>query len=87
MFFVVFQSEATENNSHGNLIEHVEETIVMKILKQVRTNVNYIADVSDCMIEICNTHTITFGYQRHFSHNLTSSYFYHERVLMVYFEY
>ena len=66
MFFVVFQSEATENNSHDYLIKHNKEAIFVKILKQIRTNVNYIAYVSDCMIEICNTHTITFGYQRHF---------------------
>ena len=59
--FVVFQSEVAENNSHDWLIKHVKETIVMKILKQFRTNVNYMAYMSDCMIEICNTHTITFG--------------------------
>ena len=32
---------------------------------QFKTNDNYMAYMSDCMIEICNTHTITFGYQRH----------------------
>ena len=31
--FVVFQSEATENNSHSILIKHVKEAIVMKIFK------------------------------------------------------
>ena len=71
MYFVVFQSEASENNSHEYLIKHVKETIVMKVLKQVRTNVNYVAYVSDCMIEICNAHTITFGYERHFSSQFT----------------
>ena len=35
--FVVFQSEATENKSHDQLNKHVEETKVMKILKQLRT--------------------------------------------------
>ena len=39
----------------------------MKILMQLRTNVNYMAYMSDCMIEICSTHTTTFGYQTHFS--------------------
>ena len=38
----------------------------MKILQQFRTNVNYMAQMTDCMIEICNTHAITFGYQTHF---------------------
>ena len=38
---VFFQSEATENTSHDLLNKDVEETIVMKILKQFRTNVNY----------------------------------------------
>ena len=37
----------------------------MKILMQFRTNVNYMADVSDCFNEICNTHAIIFGYQTH----------------------
>ena len=37
----------------------------MKILMQFRTNVNYMAYKSVCLIEICNTHTITFGYQTH----------------------
>ena len=48
MFFVVFQSEVTENDSHDYLIKHVKETIVMKIFNQVTTNVNYIAYVFDC---------------------------------------
>ena len=33
---------------------------------QIGTNVNYMAYISDCLIEICNTHTITFVYQTHF---------------------
>ena len=61
--FVVFQSEATENTSHDLLIKHIKETKVMKTFMQFRTNVNYMAYVSECLIEICNTHTITFGYQ------------------------
>ena len=65
-FFEVFQSEAFQNNFHDYLIKHVKETIFMKILKQVRTNVNYTAYVSDCITDICNTHTITFGYKRYF---------------------
>ena len=60
--FVVFQSEATKNKSHDLLIKHIKETLVMKIFMQIRTNVNYVACISDCLIEICNTHTITFGY-------------------------
>ena len=56
--FVVFQSEAT--NWSDTL-----KTIVIKIFMQFRTSDNYMAGMSDCMIEICNTHTITFGYQRH----------------------
>ena len=63
--FVVFQSEATKNNSHDLLIKHIKETIVMKVFMQFRKNVNYMAYISDCYIEICNTHTITFGYQTH----------------------
>ena len=43
----------------------------MKIFQQFRTNVNYMAQMSDCMIEIRNTHTITFGYQTHFSSPFT----------------
>ena len=38
----------------------------MKIFMHFRTNVNYMAYISDCLIEICNTQTITFGYQTHF---------------------
>ena len=38
----------------------------MKLLMQFKTNVNYIEFKSDCLIEICNTQTITFGYQTHF---------------------
>ena len=86
MFFVAFQSEANENNPHDYFIKHVKETIVMKILKQVRTNVNYIAHMSDCMIEICNTHTIILVIKDIFSHNLTSIYTEHEMDLIVYFE-
>ena len=37
----------------------------MKILEQFRKNVNYVAYMSDYMIEIFNTHTITFGYEKH----------------------
>ena len=37
----------------------------MKIFMQLRTNVNYIAYISECLIEICNAHTISFGYQTH----------------------
>ena len=65
--FVVFQSEATKNKSHGFLIRHFTETIVMKIAMHFRTNVNYMAYKSDCLIEICYTHSITFDYQTHFS--------------------
>ena len=63
--FVVFQSEATKNNSRDLMIKHVKETIVVKVLMQFRTNVNYMAYISECLTEICNTHTITFGYQTH----------------------
>ena len=38
----------------------------MKFLMQFRTYVNHIPYITDCVIEICNTHTITFGYQTHF---------------------
>ena len=72
--FVVFQSEATKNKSHDLLIKHIKESIVIKIFMQLRTNVKYMGYISDCLIEICNTHTITFGYQTHFFHNLPSSY-------------
>ena len=41
--FVVLQPETTKNNSHDYLVRHVKETIVMKILQQFRTNVNYMA--------------------------------------------
>ena len=64
--FVVCQSEATNNNSNDYLIRHVKETIFMKMLMQFRTNVSYMAYLSDCLMEICNTHTIKFGYQTHF---------------------
>ena len=69
--FVVFQSKATENNSHDLSIKYIKETIVMKIFMQFRTNVNNMACISDCLIEICNTHTITFGYQTHFFSQFT----------------
>ena len=69
--FVVFQSEATKNNSHDFLIKHIKETIVMKVFMQFRKNVNYMAYISDCFIEICNTHTITFVYQTHFFSQFT----------------
>ena len=45
------------------------------------------AYMSDCLIELSDTHTITFGYQRHFSDNLPSSYILREMSLIVYFEY
>ena len=38
----------------------------MKILVQFRLYVNYMPYIVDCLIEICNTHTITFRYQTHF---------------------
>ena len=69
--FVVFQSEATKNKSHDLLIKHIKETIVMKIFMQFWTNFNYMASNSDCLIEICNTHTFTFGYQTHFFSQFT----------------
>ena len=69
--FVVFRSQATKNNSDEYLIRHAKESIVMKILMQFRTNVNYMAKISDCLIEICYTHTITFGYQTHFPSQFT----------------
>ena len=47
------------------MIRDAKETIVMKIPMHFRTNVNCIAYKSVCLIEICNTHTITFGYQTH----------------------
>ena len=65
--FVVSQSEATRNKSHDKLIRHVKETIVMKSRMQFRTNVNYMVYRSDCLIDICNTHTTGFGYPTHFS--------------------
>ena len=37
----------------------------MRILMQFRKNVNYKEYLSDFLMEICNTHTITFGYQTH----------------------
>ena len=43
----------------------------MKIFRQFRTNVNYMAYISDCLIEIYNSHTITFGYQTHFFSQFT----------------
>ena len=69
--YVVFQSEATKNNSNDYLIRHVKETIVMKILLRFRTNVNYMAYISNYLMEICNTHTITSGYQTHFFSQFT----------------
>ena len=69
--FIVFQSEATKNNSHDLFIKHIKETIVMKIFMHFRTNVNYRTYISDCLIEICNTHTVTFGYQTHFFSQFT----------------
>ena len=47
-----------------------------KALSNLETNVNYIAYMSECMIEVCNTHRITFDYviMKHiFSHILPSS--------------
>ena len=43
----------------------------MKVFMQFRKNVNYMAYISDCFIEICNTHTITFVYQTHFFSQFT----------------
>ena len=64
--FVVFQAQTTKHNSHDYVIRQVKGTIVMKNLTPFRTNVSYRAYISDCMIEICKTNTITFGYQTHF---------------------
>ena len=61
--FVAFQSEATKHKSYDWLIRHAKKTIVKKILMQYSTNLNYISYISDILIEICNIHTITFGYQ------------------------
>ena len=36
-----------------------------------RTNVKYMAYISDCLNEICNTNTITFGYRTHFLSQFT----------------
>ena len=49
MFFVVFQSKAPGNNSHDYLTNDAKATVVMKIFKQVRTNVHYVAYVFECM--------------------------------------
>ena len=46
-FLKVFQSEATKHNYNDYLIRHIEETIVMRTLMQFRTNVNYMAYISD----------------------------------------
>ena len=43
----------------------------MKILMQFRTKVKDITYISECLIEIWNTDTINFGYQIHFSSQLT----------------
>ena len=43
----------------------------MKIFMQFRTNVSYMAYISDCLIETCNTHTITSGYQTQFFSQFT----------------
>ena len=69
--FVVSQSEATKNNTHDYLIRHAKQTIVKKNLMQFRTNVHYMAYISDCLSEICNTQTITFGDQTHFFAHFT----------------
>ena len=37
-----------------------------KSSSNLEKNVNYLAYMSECMIDICNTCTKTFGYQRHF---------------------
>ena len=52
-------------------MRHVKKTIVMKTLMHFITNINYMAYVSDCLSEICNTRTITFGYKTHFLSQLT----------------
>ena len=64
--FVVIQSEATKNNSHDQLIRHVKDTIFMEIVKQFREKLNFLAYMSDCMIENSNLHRISFGQPRHF---------------------
>ena len=69
--FVVFQWEANKNNSHDYWSNILKKTIDMKIFMQFRTNVNNMAYISDSLIEICNTHTITFGYQTHFFSQFT----------------
>ena len=43
----------------------------MEILMQFRTNVNYMAYISYCLIGICKTHTINFGYQTYFISQFT----------------
>ena len=45
------------------------------------------AYISDCLMEICNTHTITFGYQTPFFNFLPSGYILHGVPLIVYCEY
>ena len=59
----------------------------MKILMQFRTNLNYMAFLSDILIEICNTHTINFVYQTHFFSQYTMKWQLHEMPLIVYCEY
>ena len=41
---------------------------------QFRKNVNYMANISDCLIKICKTHTIIFGYQNHFLPHFASKF-------------
>ena len=72
--FVVSHSETTGEDSHVFMIRHVKDTKVMKNTKKLeksRRSANYVAYMSDCFIENCNTHTITFGYQRHFFSRFT----------------
>ena len=64
--FVVFQSEATKNNSHDQLMRNVKDTIFMKIVKQFREKLNYLAYMSDGIIDNSNLHRISFGQPRHF---------------------
>ena len=69
LFFCSFSIRSNWKLSPRLIDQTCEKDNSHKNLKQFRTNVNYMAYMSDCMIEICKTHTITFACQRRFSHN------------------
>ena len=77
---------------HAKIVEHKLEAsfngqFSWHFSSKIEKNVNHVACMSDCLSDICNTHTINFDYQRHFFSQFTKNSIQHEMSLTVNCEY